>query len=194
MLHHTVWRTNSRFTERGRCFKMCGNSENSAFRSYIFLPTQTRRLADTNENSQYFTSALATCVARRIYLCLPDAVKPLILISHWALQSKGVHDSIVVIQRDQQERACGTGTQRGHLTNSLWFSAVWSLWLCSNLVPEHDYRWTLMWTQRFFKGPPQNTDTDSTRSRPCTRPLKWVFISWVRSVWTQHHSVPVTRH
>ena len=34
----------------------------------------------------------------------------------------------------------------------------------------------------------------STRSRLCTRALKWVFISWVPNVWTQHHFVPVPRH
>ena len=34
---------------------------------------------------------------------------------------------------------------------------------CSHLVPEHDYRWALMWTHRFFfQGP---------RSRPCIRAL-----------------------
>ena len=35
----------------------------------------------------------------------------------------------------------------------------------------------------------------STRStRPFTQALTWVFISWVPSVWTQHHFVPVPRH
>ena len=40
-----------------------------------------------------------------------------------------------------------------------WYSVT--LRPCSHLVPEHDYRWALMWTHRFFKDPPKNSDTVS---------------------------------
>ena len=31
---------------------------------------------------------------------------------------------------------------------------------CPSTGPEHDYRWALMWTHRFFKDPPQNSCTE----------------------------------
>ena len=47
---------------------------------------------------------------------------------------------------------------------------------CSHLVPEHGYRWALMWTCRFFKDPtPELGHGLCARSRPCSRALQWVW-------------------
>ena len=54
-----------------------------------------------------------------------------------------------------------------------------------------------MWTH-FFSSTHARTRAwcpcPSTRSKPCTQTLKWAPISWVPSVWTQHHFVSVPGH
>ena len=68
---------------------------------------------------------------------------------------------------------------------------------CSHLVPEHDYRRALMWTHRSFKDTPQNSGTVSVpeyKVETLYSGTKVGVISWVASVWTQYHFVPVPRH
>ena len=80
---------------------------------------------------------------------------------------------------------------------SVWPGLYSYLWPCSHLVPEHDYRWALMWAHVFSRTHPRSRERcpcPSSRSRPCAQALKWVFIFWVPRVWTQHHFVPVPRH
>ena len=77
---------------------------------------------------------------------------------------------------------------------------------CLHLVPEHSVVRARLSSGInvntpgfFFQGPTpefghMQCPCPSTRSRPCTQALKWVFTSWVPSVWTQHHFVLVPRH
>ena len=61
---------------------------------------------------------------------------------------------------------------------------------CPHFVPEHSARVRLSLGNNvntpFFQGPTPKIRAGclcrSTRSRPCTQALKWVFISWVPSV------------
>ena len=80
-------------------------------------------------------------------------------------------------------------------------TSISSLRPCSHLpstVPERDYGRALMWTHCFFKDSPQNSGTVSVLEYKVEETLysgtKVGFISWVPSVWTQHHFVPVSRH
>ena len=70
-----------------------------------------------------------------------------------------------------------------------------ALRLSSDLVPEHDSWWALMWTHLNTKYPRQNSGTVLVpESRPCTLALNCSWVFGVHPVWTWHYFVPVLRH
>ena len=72
------------------------------------------------------------------------------------------------------------------------YEAMFTLSAQARLSPGHVYEHTVF--SRSHSRIRARCPCPSTRSRPCTQALKWVFISWVPSVWTQQHFVPVPRH
>ena len=93
----------------------------------------------------------------------PAAALRLWRAEHGELRAQHLHPA-VPDQRgptDQWDRDQGSRLHddRSAISASTLSSA--GLWPCSHLVPEHDYRWALMWTHRFFKGLPKNSGTVS---------------------------------